>query len=126
MIELISTNGAPTSTSLYSPATRFGELIFLSGQIPASPETGEIVGNDITAQTEQVFKNVMTVLDAAGSDLSHVLKATCFITDMINFSAFNEVYLSYFPNHKPARSTVAVKQLPRDVLVEIEVIAVKK
>ena len=126
MIETVKTSLAPSSASLYSQATSFGEFLFLSGQIPLSVETGEIVGDDIASQTSQVLKNLAAVLDAGGSNLSHVLKATCFITDMAHFSDFNEVYISYFTDHKPARTTVAVKQLPRDVLVEIDVIAVKK
>jgi len=125
MIEIVNPYGALTSTSLFSPATCYGDLIFLSGQIPSSPDSGEIIGDDISSQAKQVLENVTAVLSAAGSDLSHVLKATCYITDMAHFSAFNEVYISYFTDHKPARTTIAVKQLPRDVLIEIEVIAVK-
>ena len=124
MINKIETNKAPAAIGPYSQATVFGDLIFTSGQIPLSPETGEIVGDDITSQTQQVMKNIAGLLEAAGSDFSHVLKTTCFITDMANFSALNEVYASYFTSKKPARSCVAVKQLPRNALVEIETIAV--
>jgi 2-iminobutanoate/2-iminopropanoate deaminase len=124
MIGIIETSKAPAAIGPYSQATVFGDLIFLSGQIPLSPESGEIVGDDITSQTHQVMKNIAGLLEAAGSDFSHMLKTTCFITDMAHFAAFNEVYASYFTGKKPARSCVAVKQLPRNVLVEIETIAV--
>jgi 2-iminobutanoate/2-iminopropanoate deaminase len=124
MIKIIKTDKAPAAIGPYSQATGFGDLIFTSGQIPLSPETGEIVGSDISSQTEQVMKNIAALLNAAGSDFSNVLKTTCFITDMAHFSAFNDVYLTYFTGKKPARSCVAVKQLPKDVLVEIETIAV--
>ena len=123
MINKIETKNAPAAIGPYSQATVFGGLIFTSGQIPLSPETGEIVGDDISSQTQQVMKNIAGLLEAADSDFSRVLKTTCFITDMANFSALNEVYASYFTENKPARSCVAVKQLPRNVLVEIEAIA---
>lgn len=126
MINKIETDGAPAAIGPYSQATNFGDFIFTSGQIALSPVTGEIVGDDISSQTEQVMKNIAALLDAAGSDFSHVLKTTCFITDMSNFSAFNEVYASYFTDFKPARSCVAVRQLPKDVLVEIETIAIRR
>ena len=126
MIDIIETSKAPAAIGPYSQATVFGEIIFTSGQIPLSPDTGEIVGSDITSQAKQVMMNIAGLLEAAGSDFSHVLKTTCFITDMANFSAFNEVYSSYFTENKPARSCVAVKQLPKDVLVEVEAIAVVK
>jgi len=125
MINEIRTDGAPAAIGPYSQATSFAEFIFASGQIPLSPETGELVGGEISSQTRQVMLNISALLEAAGSDLSHVLKTTCFITDMADFSAFNEVYSSFFTGLKPARSTVAVKQLPRGALVEVEVIAVK-
>jgi len=126
MIDIIETSKAPAAIGPYSQATAFGELIFTSGQIPLSPDTGEIVGNDITSQAEQVMKNIAGLLEAAGSDFLHVLKTTCFLSTMADFPAFNEVYASYFTGNKPARSCVAVKQLPRGVLVEVETIAVKK
>jgi 2-iminobutanoate/2-iminopropanoate deaminase len=126
MIKIIETGMAPAAIGPYSQATNTGNLIFTSGQIPLSAATGEIVGADIASQTEQVLKNLAAVLEAAGSDLSNVLKTTCFITDMDHFSAFNEVYSSHFTGTKPSRSCVAAKQLPRGVLVEIEAIAVKK
>jgi len=126
MVIEIKTDSAPAAIGPYSQATNTGDLIFTSGQIPLSPETGEIVGDEITSQTKQVMENISALLDAAGSGFSHVLKTTCFITDMADFSAFNEVYSSYFTGVKPARSTVAVKQLPKGALVEVEVIALKK
>jgi len=126
MIDRIETDKAPAAIGPYSQATVFGDLIFTSGQVPLSPVSGEIVGDDISTQTEQVMKNIEGLLDAAGSDFSHVLKTTCFITDMADFSAMNEIYSSYFTGSMPARSCVAVKQLPRNVLVEIETIALKK
>jgi len=126
MINVIRTKIAPVVIGPYSQATNVGEFIFTSGQIPLSPTTGEVVGNDIKSQTEQVIKNLKEDLHAADSDLSHVLKTTCFITDMELFSDFNEVYSSHFTGDKPARSCVAVKQLPKGVLAEIEAIAVKK
>jgi len=126
MIRKIETNKAPTAIGPYSQATSYGDLVFTSGQIAISPETGEIVGDDIAAQTRQVMMNLKGLLEAAGSDLSHVLKTTCFITDMAHFAALNEVYASFFTGNSPARSCVAAKQLPRNVLVEIEAIAVRK
>ena len=126
MIDRIETNKAPAAIGPYSQAVVLGELIFTSGQIPLSPETGEIVGGDISSQTEQVMKNIAGLLEAAGSGFSNVLKTTCFITDMAHFTAFNEVYASYFTGEEPARSCVAVKQLPKGALVEIEAIAVRK
>ena len=126
MIKIIETAKAPAAIGPYSQATVFGDLIFTSGQIALSAETGEIIGNDVASQTKQVMKNIEGLLIAAGSDFAHVLKTTCFITDMANFSDLNEVYSTYFTENKPSRSCVAVKQLPRDVLVEIEAIAVRK
>ena len=126
MINSIETSNAPAAIGPYSQAMNIGDFIFTSGQIPLSAETGEVVGGDISTQTAQSLKNLEAILEAAGSDLSHVLKTTCFITDMSHFSAFNEVYSSFFTSVKPSRSCVAVKQLPKGVLVEIEAIAVRK
>ena len=121
-MKIIQTNSAPAAIGPYSQAIVAGSLVFASGQIPLSPESGQIAGEGITIQTTQAINNLKAVLEAAGSDLSKVVKTTCFLVDMNDFSAFNEVYAQYFPG-KPARSTVAVKQLPRNVLVEIEAIA---
>ena len=125
IIERVETNTAPAAIGPYSQATVFQNLIFTSGQIPLSAETGEVVGDDITSQTKQTMINLKSLLTAAGSDLSRVLKTTCFLTDMAHFAAFNEVYSEFFTTEKPARSCVAVKQLPKGVLVEVEAIAVK-
>ena len=107
----------------YSQALQTGNLLFASGQVPLSPETGEVVGTTIVEQAEQVMKNISAILEAAGTDFTHVVKTTCFLADMNDFAAFNEVYAKYFTG-KPARSCVAVKTLPKNVLCEVEVIAV--
>ena len=117
----ITTDLAPTAIGPYSQAIVTGGLLFASGQIPLSPDTGALVGDNIEAQTEQVIKNIDAVLKAAGCDFTHVVKTTCFLTDMGHFTAFNEIYAKYFTG-KPARSCVAVSALPRGALVEIEVI----
>jgi 2-iminobutanoate/2-iminopropanoate deaminase len=121
-MKVIQTNAAPAAIGPYSQAMVAGNLVFTSGQIPLSPESGEVAGADIKEQTEQAIKNLEAVLEAAGSSLAAVLKTTCFLADMQDFAAFNEVYAKHFAG-KPARSTVAVKQLPRGVLVEVEAIA---
>lgn len=113
---------APEAIGPYSQAILFNELLFSSGQIPVDPATGEVVQGDITAQAEQVMKNVGAVLAEAGTDFEAVIKTTCFLSDMGDFAAFNEVYGRYF-TEKPARSCVAVKALPKNVLCEVEVIA---
>jgi 2-iminobutanoate/2-iminopropanoate deaminase len=120
-IDIIATNDAPAAIGPYSQAVRFGNLLFTSGQIPLGLD-GQIVAGGIVEQTHQVFKNLQAVLKASGSVLSDVIKATVFIKDMNQFSALNEVYASYFGDHKPARSTVEVARLPRDVFVEIELV----
>ena len=120
-MNVISTTKAPAAIGPYSQGMTFGNLVFCSGQIPVDPATGN-VPEGITAQAEQSCKNVAAVLEAAGSDCGKVIKTTCFITDMANFAAFNEVYAKYFIN-KPARSCCAVKELPKGVLCEIEAIA---
>jgi 2-iminobutanoate/2-iminopropanoate deaminase len=121
-MKVIQTEAAPAAIGPYSQALVSGGLVFTSGQIPLSAETGEVNGTGIAEQTEQVIKNLEAVLKAAGSALDRVLKTTCFLADMNDFGAFNGVYAKYFTG-KPARSTVAVRQLPRNVLVEIEAIA---
>jgi 2-iminobutanoate/2-iminopropanoate deaminase len=118
----IQTNAAPAAIGPYSQGMIFGNILFSSGQLPLSPETGEIVGSDIIAQTEQVIANLKAVLEAGGANLTSVVKTTCFITDMAHFADFNAVYAKYFTEN-PARSCIAVKQLPRNALVEIEAIA---
>jgi 2-iminobutanoate/2-iminopropanoate deaminase len=121
-MKVVQTNAAPAAIGPYSQGMISGNLVFTSGQIPLSPGTGEIVGTTITEQTEQVIKNLKALLEAAGSSLVKVVKTTCFLADMNDFAAFNEVYAKHFVE-KPARSTVAVKQLPKSALVEIEAIA---
>ena len=122
-METIIAPKAPAALGPYSAAVRVGELIFTSGQIPADPASGEIAPGGIAEQTEQSLKNLSAVLEAAGSGLDQVIKTTCFLTDMADFAAFNAAYGKYFSEHKPARSTVAVKALPKGALVEIECVA---
>jgi len=121
-MEKIYTDKAPAAIGPYSQAMKVGNLIYTSGQIPINPESGNIDAQDITAQTEQVCKNLSAVLEAGGSALAKVVKTTCFLSDMKNFAAFNAVYEKHFTSC-PARSCVAVKELPRGVLVEVEAIA---
>ena len=118
----IHTDKAPAAIGPYSQAIVHGDLVFTSGQIPINPETGSIDAQGIVEQTEQVMKNLDAVLSAAGSSFEKTIKTTCFLSDMADFAAFNEVYAKYF-TEKPARSCVAVKTLPKNVLVEVEVIA---
>ncbi|MCS3456807.1 RidA family protein [Aeromonas rivuli] len=121
--EVIATEQAPAAIGPYVQGTKLGELVFTSGQIPLDPSTMEIVSGGVEAQAEQVMKNLVAVLKAAGSDPSKVLKTTCFLSDMNNFVAFNQVYARYFGDSAPARSCVEVARLPKDVLVEVEAIA---
>lgn len=122
-MKVISTEKAPAAIGPYSQAMEVGNFVFASGQIPADPVTGE-VPKGITAQAEQSCKNVGAILEAAGLNYENVVKTTCFLADMADFAAFNEVYAKYFTG-KPARSCVAVKGIPKGVLCEIEVIAVR-
>ncbi len=121
-MQKIHTDAAPAAIGPYSQAVRTGDLLFTSGQIPIDPTTGELVEGGIEAQTEQICKNLKAVLEAAGASLENVVKTTCFLTDMCDFSAFNAVYATYFTT-KPARSCVAVRTLPKNVLAEVECIA---
>ena len=121
-IEKIHTDNAPAAIGPYSQAVKVGDFIFTSGQIALVPESGNVEAEGIVAQTEQVMKNLSAVLGAAGSSMEKAVKTTCFLADMNDFAAFNEVYGKYFTS-KPARSCVAVKTLPKNVLVEVEVIA---
>ncbi len=123
MLKVISTKDAPAAIGPYSQAIAANGMVFASGQIPIIPATGEIAQGDITVQAGQVMKNVGAILSAAGTGFENVVKTTCFLADMADFAAFNAVYEQYFTG-KPARSCVAVKQLPKSVLVEVEVIAV--
>ena len=121
-IEKIHTDKAPAAIGPYSQAVKVGDFVFTSGQIALVPESGNVEAEGIVAQTEQVMKNLSAVLSAAGSSMEKAVKTTCFLADMNDFAAFNEVYGKYFTS-KPARSCVAVKTLPKNVLVEVEVIA---
>jgi 2-iminobutanoate/2-iminopropanoate deaminase len=123
MKEIIATDKAPKAIGPYSQAVRANGFIFLSGQIPLDPATGQLIEGDVVAQTERVFENIGAVLKAAGSGLEHVVKTTVFLKDMADFTRMNEVYARYFSSLPPARSTVEAARLPRDVKVEIEVIA---
>ena len=124
MINKIQTEKAPAAIGPYSQAVSVGELVFTSGQIALDPETGLMTGETVAEQTHRVCKNLAAVLEASGSSLDRVIKTTCFLSDMGNFAAFNEIYAEYFIG-KPARSCVAAKALPKGALVEIEVIAEK-
>lgn len=122
MSKAIYTPDAPAAIGPYSQAIVAGKLVFTSGQIPINPATGSIEAVTIQEQTEQVCKNIKAVLEASGSSLEKVVKTVCFLADMNDFAAFNEVYAKYFTG-KPARSCVAVKTLPRNVLVEVDTVA---
>ena len=121
-LKKVSTQNAPAAIGPYSQAIQVGEFVFTSGQIPLDPATGLVVGEDITAQSERVMQNLGAVLSAAGSSFENAIKTTCFLANMEDFAAFNAVYAKYFTTC-PARSCVAVKTLPKGVLVEVEVIA---
>lgn len=123
-MKTIATKNAPAAIGPYVQGNVVGNLLFASGQIPLDPATGEMVGETIEEQATQVMKNVAALLDAAGTDFDHVVKTTCFLDDMDDFAAFNEVYARSFSGHLPARSAVAVEKLPKGALVEVEVIAV--
>lgn len=123
--ERVSTTEAPAAIGPYSQAIITGNLVFASGQIALDPASGQLVEGDVQAQTRRAMENVAAVLQAAGSSLAQVVKTTVFLTTMDNFAAMNEVYAEYFSGEPPARSTVAVAQLPRNAIVEIEVIAVR-
>jgi 2-iminobutanoate/2-iminopropanoate deaminase len=124
MLKVTNTEKAPAAIGPYSQAVGFGDLLFTSGQIALDPATGEVVGSTIEEQTEQVMKNISAILEANNIDFNNVIKTTCFIAEMGDFAKFNEVYAKYFVS-KPARSCVAVKELPKAVLCEVEVIACK-
>ena len=121
-MEVVYTEQAPAAIGPYSQAVILNDVLFTSGQIPVNPATGEIAGDTIEVQAEQVMKNLGAVLAEAGTSFENAVKTTCFLADMGDFAAFNDVYAKYFVN-KPARSCVAVKTLPKNVLCEVEVIA---
>lgn len=120
---VIATNNAPAAIGPYSQAIRMGNMVFLSGQIPLHPVTGEMVKGDIKAQTRQVLENVKCILEAAGSSLDQVAKTTIFMKDLNDYAAVNAVYQEFFPNKPPARAAIQAARLPRDAVVEIETIA---
>lgn len=122
MLKKVSTEKAPAAIGPYSQGIIANNMLFASGQIPINPATGNVETEGIKEQTEQVMRNIGAVLEEAGTTYANVMKTTCFLADMADFAAFNEVYAQYF-TEKPARSCVAVKQLPKEVLCEVEVIA---
>lgn len=125
MLKYVDTKDAPAAIGPYSQGIILNGIAFFSGQIPLSPETGEVVGTTIEEQTEQVMQNVKALLESQGASFTDVVKTTCFLADMGDFAAFNEIYAKYFTG-KPARSCVAVKDLPKGVLCEVETIAAVK
>jgi 2-iminobutanoate/2-iminopropanoate deaminase len=123
MREAVSADGAPKAIGPYSQAIRAGSLLFLSGQIPIDPATGQMVEGGIAQQTHQVFKNLSAILAAAGASFDHVVRTTVYLADMNDFAAMNEVYGTYFSSPAPARATVQAARLPRDARVEVDLIA---
>jgi 2-iminobutanoate/2-iminopropanoate deaminase len=124
MRDTVLTDRGPKPIGPYSQAIRANGFLYVSGQVALDPKTGEMMGGDIGQQTERTLENVKGIVEAAGSMMSHVVKATVFLKDMNEFAAMNKVYAQYFPSAPPARSTVQVARLPKDALVEIEVIAI--
>ena len=125
MKKIISTDNAPAAIGPYSQAVQYGDFLFVSGQIAFDPATGELVEGDIEVQTKQVLENVQAIIEAAGFKLENVVKCSCFLSDMENFVSFNSVYESYFGQSAPARETVEVSRLPKDVQVEVSAICGK-
>ena len=123
--ERVATSAAPAAIGPYSQAITSGDFVFASGQVALDPATGQLIDGDVRAQTQRALENLAAVLDAAGSSLAQVVKTTVFLTTMSNFAAMNEVYAGYFTGDPPARSTVAVAELPRNALVEVEAIALR-
>ena len=123
-MHFIATKNAPHAIGPYSQAVRAGNVLYLSGQIPLDPVSGNLVQGDFTLQAKRVFENLRAVLKESGAEFQHVVKATVYLTDLGNFQTLNSIYAEYFGEHKPARSTVGVAQLPRGAGVEIDLIAV--
>ena len=123
MRQAVSTASAPQAIGPYSQAVRAGALLFVSGQVPLDPSTGQLVDGDIAAQTHRVFQNIGEILAAGGVSFDHVVRTTVFLADMNDFAAMNEVYATYFTSPAPARATVQVSRLPKDARIEIDVIA---
>ena len=122
MKKIVSTDKAPAAIGPYSQAVQYGDLLFVSGQIPLDPQTGELVDGDIEVQTRQVMGNLKAIIESAGMNLQNVLKCSCFLSSMDNFVKFNSVYDEYFKESLPARETVEVGRLPKDVMVEVSAI----
>lgn len=123
-MDFIATDGAPKAIGPYSQAVSSGKVLYASGQIALDPASGNLAGGDFSAQVHRVFSNLRAVLRAAGGDFRNVIKTTVYLTDLANFQTLNAIYAEYFGDHKPARSTVGVAQLPRGAAVEIDLIAV--
>ena len=122
-MEIITTSGAPKPVGVYSQAVKSGNFLFISGQIPLDPETGEIVSGDFKEQARRVLRNIMAILDASGMSAENVVKTNVYMTDLSNFSIVNEVYAEFFKSDPPARAAVEVSRLPLNVEIEIECIA---
>jgi len=125
-IEIVATEEAPAAIGPYSQAVVAGGVVYASGQIPLDPKTGEVERGDVGAQTHRVFRNLRAVLQAAGSDLDHVLRCTVYLSDMADFGTVNGIYAEYFGDHRPARATVQAAGLPKGVDVEIDAIALQR
>lgn len=125
MRKTIATQNAPQAIGPYSQAIQYGEFLFVSGQVAIDPSTGDVVAGDIEAQTDRVLKNIAAIIEAAGMSLQNVVKCTCFLKDMNDFASFNAVYENYFGESLPARETVEVARLPKDVHVEVSAICGK-
>ncbi|MBI2401305.1 MAG: RidA family protein [Gemmatimonadetes bacterium] len=125
-MDIIATDKAPRAIGPYSQAVLVGNVIYTAGQIALDPSTMQIVGQDVAEQTDRVLKNLAAVLEQAGSSLQHVVKTTVFLADMADFPAMNDVYARHFGDHRPARSTVAVRTLPKDARVEIDAVALRR
>ncbi len=125
MRKTIVTQNAPQAIGPYSQAIQYGDFLFVSGQVPIDPSTGDVVAGDIEAQTDRVLKNIAAIIEAAGMSLQNVVKCTCFLKDMNDFASFNAVYENYFGKSLPARETVEVARLPKDVHVEVSAICGK-
>jgi 2-iminobutanoate/2-iminopropanoate deaminase len=125
MKKIVATNNAPQAIGPYSQAIQYGDFLFVSGQIAIDPQTGSIIEGDIEAQTEQVLKNMSAIITEAGMSIQNTVKCTCFLKDMNDFVPFNAVYENYFSENPPARETVEVARLPKDVLVEVSAICGK-
>lgn len=121
--EIVQTDNAPGAIGPYSQAMKVGNLIYTAGQIPLDPATGQLVEGDVTAQSERVMENVAAILEAAGTSMSNIVKTTCFLTDLGNFAAFNDVYAKHMGDNRPARTTIQVAGLPAGAQVEVEVVA---